>query len=90
MEFVLLDLLPGRDRLPEIKFLVSLRIGVEQATQDGIRLRLVALHDHAEHLAVDVVSSVIRRGETLKLLEPLLVVEELAALVEVLTQERAF
>ena len=87
MEFVLLDLLPGQDRLAEIEFFIGFRIGVEQATQDGVRLRLVALHDHAEHLAVDVVGSVVWRGNTLELLEPLLVVEELAALVEMLSQQ---
>ena len=84
----LLDLLPGRGRVVEVDLVprFRLRVGVEERAEDVEQLRLVGLDDDGDHLAVEVGVGVVGGDEALELLEPLLVVEELAAVGEVLTE----
>ncbi len=60
--------------------------GVEQRADDVEEFRLVGLDDHGDHLAVEVGGGVIRGDQGLELLQPVLVVEELAAFGDVCAQ----
>ena len=72
---------PGRTLAP-----APLGVGVEERAEDGEPLGLVGLDDHGDHLAVEVSLGVVGGDEALELLEPILVVAELAAVREVLTE----
>ena len=84
----LLDLLPGGRRYVQVELLPRFRlgVGVEERAEDGEPLGLVRLHDDGDHLAVEVGLGVVGGDESLELLEPVLVVAELAPVEEVLTK----
>ena len=50
------------------------------------QFRLVGLDDHGDHLAVEVGGGVVGGDQSLELLEPFLVVEELAAVGKMVPQ----
>ena len=59
---------------------------MEEGPDDVEQFRLVGLDDDGDHLAVEVGGGVVGGDQGLDLLEPLLAVEELAAVGEVLPQ----
>ena len=82
-EVELLDLIPGRGRDVEVDVVAPLGVGVEEGADDVEELGLVGTDGDGDHLAVEVGGDVGGGDQRPELLEPLLAVEELAAVGQV-------
>ena len=88
VEVELLDLAPHGGRAVEVDLAPAFGPGVEDRPHQVEQLRLVGPGDHGDHLAVEVASGVVRGDQILDLLEPVLGVEEFAAVGNVGPQRR--
>src|SRR5206468_3886814 len=84
----LFNVLPAYRSIAQVDVVGILDIGpgVEQGAKDSEEFRLVSLDHHGQHLAIQVSRRISRGYERLQFLEPLLVVEERAALAEMVTE----